>query len=120
MRSPAAHVLEAFAEVANMDLVGQYGAAGSTKDMETKIGHDLDAKTMAMDTGISYLGTFAGSGTTEVLESAAVGADANLIGDFCVEGSIVGITKAVVINNLGAFARSGATEVLEARSRVQT
>merc|ERR1712048_958037 len=64
---------------------------GETKDMEVKIEHDPDAKTLTIiDTGvgmskadlINNLGTVAKSGTTNFLEAMAEGGDANLIGQF--------------------------------------
>merc|ERR1711972_1287655 len=64
---------------------------GDTKDMEVKIEHDPDAKTLTIiDTGIGMskadlinnLGTVAKSGTTNFLEAMAEGGDANLIGQF--------------------------------------
>merc|ERR1719355_253896 len=64
---------------------------GDTKDLEVKIEHDPDGKTLSIvDTGIGMskadlinnLGTVAKSGTTNFLESMAEGADANLIGQF--------------------------------------
>merc|ERR1712151_861141 len=64
---------------------------GETKDLEVKIEHDPDAKTISLiDTGIGMtkadlinnLGTVAKSGTTNFLEAMAEGADANLIGQF--------------------------------------
>merc|ERR1711959_814105 len=64
---------------------------GDTKDMEVKIEHDPDAKTLTIiDTGvgmskadlINNLGTVAKSGTTNFLEAMAGGGDANLIGQF--------------------------------------
>merc|ERR1712093_378882 len=64
---------------------------GDTKDLEVKIEHDADAKTISIiDTGIGMtkadlinnLGTVAKSGTTNFLEAMADGADANLIGQF--------------------------------------
>merc|ERR1712217_90205 len=64
---------------------------GETKDLEVKIEHDPDAKTISIiDTGIGVtkadlinnLGTVAKSGTTNFLEAMAEGADANLIGQF--------------------------------------
>merc|ERR1719172_527621 len=64
---------------------------GDTQDMEIKIEHDADAKTLSLtDTGvgmtksdlINNLGVVAKSGTTNFLEAMAEGADANLIGQF--------------------------------------
>merc|ERR1711879_323025 len=64
---------------------------GDVKDMEVKIEHDPDAKTITIiDTGvgmskadlINNLGTVAKSGTTNFLEAMAEGSDANLIGQF--------------------------------------
>merc|ERR1712050_495723 len=64
---------------------------GDAKDLEVKIEHDADAKTISIvDTGvgmskadlINNLGTVAKSGTTNFLEAMAEGADANLIGQF--------------------------------------
>jgi len=64
---------------------------GDTPDMEIKIEHDPEAKTITIiDTGvgmskadlINNLGTVAKSGTTNFLEAMAEGADANLIGQF--------------------------------------
>merc|ERR1712054_293953 len=64
---------------------------GDTKDLEVKIEHDADAKTISIiDTGIGMtkadlinnLGTVAKSGTTNFLEAMADGGDANLIGQF--------------------------------------
>merc|ERR1719399_1686692 len=64
---------------------------GDTKDLEVKVEHDPEAKTISIiDTGlgmskadlINNLGTVAKSGTTNFLEAMADGADANLIGQF--------------------------------------
>merc|ERR1712137_1456266 len=64
---------------------------GETKDLEIKMEHDADAKTISIiDSGvgmskadlINNLGTVAKSGTTNFLEAMAEGADANLIGQF--------------------------------------
>merc|ERR1712088_396379 len=66
---------------------------GDTKDLEVKIEHDPEAKTISIvDTGvgmskadlINNLGTVAKSGTTNFLEAMAEGGDANLIGQFVV------------------------------------
>merc|ERR1719245_1482197 len=62
---------------------------GDTKDLEVKLEHDPEAKTISIvDTGvgmskadlINNLGTVAKSGTTNFLEAMAEGGDANLIG----------------------------------------
>merc|ERR1711862_888891 len=64
---------------------------GDVKDLEVKVEHDPDAKTLSLtDTGIGMtkadlinnLGTVAKSGTTNFLEAMAEGVDANLIGQF--------------------------------------
>eukprot|EP00929_Paragymnodinium_shiwhaense_P025005 TRINITY_DN1522_c0_g1_i4.p1 TRINITY_DN1522_c0_g1~~TRINITY_DN1522_c0_g1_i4.p1 ORF type:complete len:804 (-),score=394.74 TRINITY_DN1522_c0_g1_i4:156-2567(-) len=64
---------------------------GDVKDLEIKIEHDPEAKTISIiDTGvgmskadlINNLGTVAKSGTTNFLEAMAEGSDANLIGQF--------------------------------------
>merc|ERR1712166_1672695 len=64
---------------------------GDAKDLEVKIEHDADQKTLTIiDTGvgmskadlINNLGTVAKSGTTNFLEAMAEGGDANLIGQF--------------------------------------
>jgi len=64
---------------------------GEYADLEIKIEHDPDAKTISItDTGvgmskadlINNLGTVAKSGTTNFLEAMAEGGDANLIGQF--------------------------------------
>jgi len=64
---------------------------GDTKDLEVKIEHDPEGKTISItDTGvgmskadlINNLGTVAKSGTTNFLEAMAEGADTNLIGQF--------------------------------------
>merc|ERR1712194_185231 len=64
---------------------------GENKDLEIKMEHDADAKTISVvDSGvgmskadlINNLGTVAKSGTTNFLEAMAEGADANLIGQF--------------------------------------
>merc|ERR1719352_843717 len=64
---------------------------GDAKDLEVKIEHDPDQKTISIvDTGIGMskadlinnLGTVAKSGTTNFLEAMAEGGDANLIGQF--------------------------------------
>merc|ERR1712207_77490 len=64
---------------------------GDTKDLEIKMEHDADAKTISIvDSGvgmskadlINNLGTVAKSGTTDFLEAMAEGGDANLIGQF--------------------------------------
>merc|ERR1712151_1301686 len=64
---------------------------GDVKDLEVKVEHDPEAKTLTIiDTGIGIskadlinnLGTVAKSGTTNFLEAMAEGGDANLIGQF--------------------------------------
>merc|ERR1711972_1271208 len=64
---------------------------GDVKDLEVKIEHDPDGKTLSIvDTGIGMskadlinnLGTVAKSRTTNFLEAMAEGGDANLIGQF--------------------------------------
>merc|ERR1719178_198286 len=64
---------------------------GDTKDLEVKVEHDPEAKTISIiDTGIGMskadlinnLGTVAKSGATNFLEAMAEGSDANLIGQF--------------------------------------
>jgi heat shock protein beta len=64
---------------------------GDSQDMEIKIEHDPEAKTISLtDTGvgmtksdlINNLGVVAKSGTTNFLEAMADGADTNLIGQF--------------------------------------
>merc|ERR1719498_947679 len=73
------------------DLINNLGYLGDVKDLEVKIEHDPEAKTISIiDTGvgmskadlINNLGTVAKSGTTNFLEAMAEGADANLIGQF--------------------------------------
>merc|ERR1712226_72398 len=64
---------------------------GEVQDLEVKIEHDPEAKTISIiDTGvgmskadlINNLGTVAKSGTTNFLEAMAEGTDTNLIGQF--------------------------------------
>merc|ERR1719442_181229 len=64
---------------------------GDTQDLEIKMEHDADAKTISIiDSGvgmskadlINNLGTVAKSGTTNFLEAMAEGSDTNLIGQF--------------------------------------
>merc|ERR1712038_1695765 len=78
-------------EKARFHSVQDDGFLGDTKDLEVKIEHDPDAKTISIvDTGIGMskadlinnLGTVAKSGTTNFLEAMSEGADANLIGQF--------------------------------------
>merc|ERR1712038_2217047 len=78
-------------EKARFHSVQDDGFLGETKDLEVKIEHDADAKTISItDTGIGMskadlinnLGTVAKSGTTNFLEAMAEGGDANLIGQF--------------------------------------
>merc|ERR1719411_2184484 len=78
-------------EKARFHSVQDDGFLGDTKDLEVKIEHDPDAKTISIvDTGvgiskadlINNLGTVAKSGTTNFLEAMAEGGDANLIGQF--------------------------------------
>merc|ERR1719498_26997 len=73
------------------DLINNLGYLGDVKDLEIKVEHDPEAKTISIvDTGIGMtkadlinnLGTVAKSGTTNFLEAMAEGADANLIGQF--------------------------------------
>merc|ERR1719498_1271327 len=73
------------------DLINNLGYLGDVKDLEIKVEHDPEAKTISIiDTGvgmskadlINNLGTVAKSGTTNFLEAMADGADANLIGQF--------------------------------------
>ena len=71
----------------------QFGVKGNTKDLEVKVQHGPDPKTISGDIGMSkavlinYLGTGAESGTTTFWD--AVGASANLIG----QSSVTGNTK---------------------------
>merc|ERR1712050_250443 len=78
-------------EKARFHSVQDDGFLGDTKDLEVKIEHDPEAKTISItDTGIGMskadlinnLGTVAKSGTTNFLEAMAEGADTNLIGQF--------------------------------------
>merc|ERR1711957_990500 len=78
-------------EKARFHSVSDESFLGDTKDLEVKIEHDPDAKTISIiDTGvgmtkadlINNLGTVAKSGTTNFLEAMAEGSDANLIGQF--------------------------------------
>merc|ERR1711934_975013 len=78
-------------EKARFQSVQDESFLGDTKDLEVKIEHDAEAKTISIiDTGvgmtkadlINNLGTVAKSGTTNFLEAMAEGADANLIGQF--------------------------------------
>merc|ERR1712137_1441410 len=71
--------------------MGDDSFLGDAQDLEIKMEHDADAKTISIvDTGvgmskadlINNLGTVAKSGTTNFLEAMAEGADANLIGQF--------------------------------------
>merc|ERR1719411_2505777 len=78
-------------EKARFHSVQDDGFLGDAKDLEVKIEHDPDAKTISItDTGIGMskadlinnLGTVAKSGTTNFLEAMAEGSDANLIRQF--------------------------------------
>merc|ERR1719411_2072397 len=78
-------------EKARFHSVQDDGFLGDTKDLEVKIEHDPDAKTISItDTGvgmskadlINNLGTVAKAGTTNFLEAMSEGAVANLIGQF--------------------------------------
>merc|ERR1719191_2516494 len=78
-------------EKARFHSVADESFLGDTKDLEVKIEHDPEAKTISLiDTGvgmtkadlINNLGTVAKSGTTNFLEAMAEGGDANLIGQF--------------------------------------
>merc|ERR1719456_942969 len=78
-------------EKARFHSVQDESCLGDVKDLEVKVEHDPDAKTLSIvDTGIGMskadlinnLGTVAKSGTTNFLEAMAEGGDANLIGQF--------------------------------------
>merc|ERR1719411_2595377 len=78
-------------EKARFHSVQEESYLGESKDLEIKLEHDPDAKTISIvDTGIGMskadlinnLGTVAKSDTTNFLEAMAEGADANLIGQF--------------------------------------
>merc|ERR1719411_2050514 len=78
-------------EKARFHSVQEESFLGESKDLEIKLEHDADAKTISIiDTGIGMskadlinnLGTVAKSGTTNFLEAMAEGGDANLIGQF--------------------------------------
>jgi len=78
-------------EKARFHAVNDESFLGDSQDMEIKIEHDSDAKTLTLtDTGvgmtksdlINNLGVVAKSGTTNFLEAMADGADTNLIGQF--------------------------------------
>merc|ERR1712216_262578 len=78
-------------EKARFHSVADESFLGDTKDLEVKIEHDPEAKTISIiDSGvgmtkadlINNLGTVAKSGTTNFLEVMAEGADTNLIGQF--------------------------------------
>merc|ERR1711920_107293 len=78
-------------EKARFHSVQDDSSLGNTQDLEIKVEHDADAKTISIvDSGvgmskadlINNLGTVAKSGTTNFLEAMAEGADANLIGQF--------------------------------------
>merc|ERR1719411_1606034 len=78
-------------EKARFHSVQEESYLGESKDLEVKLEHDPDAKTISIvDTGIGMskadlinnLGTVAKSGTTNFLEAMAEGGDANLIGQF--------------------------------------
>jgi len=78
-------------EKARFHSVNDDSFLGDVKDLEVRIEHDPEAKTLSIiDTGvgmskadlINNLGTVAKSGTTNFLEAMAEGGDANLIGQF--------------------------------------
>jgi len=78
-------------EKARFHSVNDESFLGDIQDMEIKIEHDPEAKTISItDTGvgmtkadlINNLGVVAKSGTTNFLEAMADGADTNLIGQF--------------------------------------
>ncbi len=84
--SGAKPLLEAMAEGAGANLIGQFGVKGNTKDLEGKIEHDPDSKNMSatsMGIGmpkavwINNLSTVAKPGTRIHLEAKAEGADTN-------------------------------------------
>ena len=100
-----AHFLECVnAADAPQEHACQFGVKGNTKDLEVKVQHGPDPKTISGDIGMSknYLGTGAESGTTTFLEVRAEGANTNLIGQFGVEGN----TK-VLPTNTGTVEESG-------------
>ena len=90
----------------------QFDVKSNTKDLEVKVQHGPDPKTISGDIGMSknYLGTGAESGTTTLLEVRAEGANTNLIGQFGVEGNTNDLSRSstvVWLTNTGTVKKSG-------------
>ena len=114
-----AHFLECVnAADAPQEHACQFGVKGNTKDLEVKVQHGADPKTISGDIGMSKAvlinntGTVEKSGTTFGLKAMAEGADTNLIGKFGVEGlpqilRAGGNPSTFVPSNLGTGAKSG-------------